>query len=79
MDQYCCRLDETELLPMSDLGGGLYQCPRCTSLRMFQNGFARVIGHEEANELLKQQNAGCPVGGIVLGGLLLLMLGAASS
>ena len=32
MNQYCCRLDESTLLEMNDLGGGVYQCPKCTGL-----------------------------------------------
>jgi len=78
MSQYCCRIDETTLLPMNDLGAGVYQCPKCTSLRMFRDGFARRIGHDEAAQIMKAEQSGGL--GVVLGGLALLaILGAATS
>ena len=77
MAQYCCRLDESTLLEMNDLGGGVYQCPKCMSLRIWKDGFARPISHDEAAELLKNNGSG--LGGVVLGGLALLALATALS
>lgn len=78
MSQYCCRLDETTLLPMNDLGAGVYQCPKCTSLRMSREGFVRRISHDEAAQIMKaEQSSGL---GVLLGGLAVLaVLGAAAS
>lgn len=77
MNQYCCRLDDSTLLEMNDLGGGVYQCPKCTGLRVWKDGFARPLSHEDAEQLLKNRGSGW--GGVVLGGLTLLAIAAALS
>lgn len=60
---------------MNSLGGGVFQCPKCTSLRIVKNGVARQITHDEADQALKSGG----IGGVVLGGLALLALAAALS
>ena len=74
MKQYCCRIDESNLLEMNDLGGGVHQCPKCTSLRIWKGGFARPITHDEAAALLA--NEGLGLGGLLVGGVTLIALAA---
>ena len=62
---------------MNDLGGGIFQCPKCMSLRIWKDGFARPISHDEAAQLLK--NNGIGLGGFILRGVALLALAAALS
>jgi hypothetical protein len=75
MAQYCCSGEDGTLVEMNYLGGDVYQCARCTSLRIIQKGIARRITHDEAEEALKTGS----LGAIILGGLALLAIAAALS
>jgi hypothetical protein len=77
MTQYCCRIDDATLLPMHEIGAGVYQCPKCTRLRLFKDGFVQRIGRDEAAEVLKNHGGGGL--GLLVGGLAVLAIIAAGT